>query len=70
MYLWCIIEKNMPKIQVLFWNVINKVIFRLNKVSFEKGLRTRGRKCYWSRSCCDKERTCGTDMGGKSGQIY
>lgn len=43
MWLWCKIKKNMPKIQVLFWNVINKVIFRLNKVSFEKGLRTRGR---------------------------
>lgn len=43
MWLWCKMKKNMPKIQVLFWNVINKIIFRLNKVTFEKGLQTRGK---------------------------
>ena len=43
MWIWCKIKKNMPKMQVLFWNVINKIIFQLNGVSFEKRLKTRGR---------------------------
>lgn len=43
MWLWCKIKKNMCKIQVPFWNIINKINFGLNGVSYEKGLRTKGK---------------------------
>lgn len=43
MWLWCKIKKNMPKIQIPFWNIINRIIFLLNNVSFERGLQTRGK---------------------------
>ena len=33
----------MPKIQIPFWNIINRISFILNGVSCEKGLRSRGK---------------------------
>lgn len=43
MWLWCKIKKNFSIMQILFWNVINKLNFRLNGVSYEKGLQTKGK---------------------------
>lgn len=33
----------MPKIQIPFWNIINRISFILNRVSCGKGLRSRGK---------------------------
>lgn len=43
MWLWCKVRKNIPKMQVFFWNIINRISFSLNGVSCEKGLYSRGK---------------------------
>ena len=43
MWLWCKVKKNMPKIQIPFWNIINRISFILNGVSCGKGLHSRGK---------------------------
>ena len=55
MWLWCKIKKNIPKIQIPFWNMINRITFLFNNVSCEKGLRSRGKVYVYN---------------GDAGQIY
>lgn len=38
----------MPKIQIPFWNMINRISFILNGVSCGKGLRSRGKVCVFN----------------------
>ena len=50
MWIWCKIKKNMPKIQIPVWNVINRIVFYMNGVSCGKGLRTRGKVYVYNKA--------------------
>ncbi len=43
MWIWCKVKKNIPRVQILFWNIINRIVFWLNGVSCGKGLCSRGK---------------------------
>lgn len=43
MWLWCKIKKNLPHIQVVYWNIVNRTTFWMNGATCGKGLYSRGK---------------------------